>query len=131
MKKLIYLFAILGFMICSGCGNAPKDTGSNDADVTEESSDSKKSDDEINDCDDFLDKYEEWMDDYLALLDDYMENQMDAKMAIKYMELAGEALTWVTEWAALYDCVGDEKYEKRFDEIEKKAEKKLEEMGLA
>ena len=130
MKKLIYLFAIFSFLLISGCGNAPKNTGSQDEDVTEETGDSKKSDDKIKDCDDFLDKYEKWMDDYLAVLEKYMENPMDAELVTKFTELSGEALNWATQWGALYDCAGDEKYEKRFDEIEKKAEKKLEEIGL-
>ncbi len=130
MKKLIFLLAIFGFLLYSGCGNAPKDKGSNDEEVTEESGDSKKSDDEIKNCDDFLNKYEEWMDDYLALLEKYLENPLDADMGAKFMELSGEAVNWATQWGAMYDCANDEKYEKRFDEIEKKAEKKLEEMGL-
>lgn len=130
MKKLIYLFAIFGFLLFSGCGNAPKDKVSHDEDVTEETTDSTKSDDKIKDCDDFLDRYEKWMDDYLAVLEDYMKNPLDAELATKYMELAGEALNWATQWGVLYDCAGQEEYEKRFDEIEEKAEKKLEEMGL-
>ena len=131
MKKLFYLFAVFSFLLISGCGNAPKDKGSQDGDATEESADNKKSDDKIKDCDDFLDKYEEWMDDYMALLEKYMENPLDADMAMEFMELSGEAVTWATQWGAMYDCAGDEEYEKRFDEIEEKAEKKLEEMGLA
>ncbi len=130
MKKLLYIFAIFSFLLVSGCGNAPKDKGSHDEDVTEETTDTKKSDDKIKDCDDFLDRYEEWMDDYLAMLEDYMENPLDADMAMKFMELSGEALNWATEWGAMMDCADDEEFEKRFDEIEKKAEEKLEEMGL-
>jgi len=130
MKKLLFLFAIFCFLLASGCGNAPKDKESHDGDVTEESDDIKKSDDKITDCDDFLDRYEEWMDEYMTLLEKYMENPLDADMATKFMELSGEALNWATEWGAMMDCASDEEYEKRFDEIEKKAEEKLEEMGL-
>ncbi len=130
MKKIIYLFAFFGFLLFSGCGNAPKDKGSHDEDATEETTDSNKSDDQIKDCDDFLDRYEKWMDDYLAVLEKYMKNPLDAELVTKYMELSGEAVNWATQWGALIDCAGEEKYEKRFDEIEEKAEKKLEEMGL-
>jgi hypothetical protein len=130
MKKLFYLLAVVSFLLYAGCGNAPKDKGSTDEEVTEVSADSKKSDDKIKDCDDFLDRYEKWMDDYLALMEDYMKNPMDAGLATKYTELASDAANWATEWTALYDCAGDKKYEKRFEEIVEKAEKKLEELGL-
>ena len=124
MKNLLYLLAISLFILFSGCGNAPKDKASQDEEVTEESAD------KIKDCDEFLDRYEEWMDEYLAMLEDFMKNPMDAELSTKYMELAGEAMNWSTQWSALYDCAGKEKYEKRFEEIAEKAEKKLEEMGL-
>jgi hypothetical protein len=130
MKQLLYLSAIFTFLLLSGCGNSAKEKKSRDEAGTEETADSLKSGDKIKDCDDFLDRYEKWMDEYLALLEEYMENPMDAELMAKYMELAGEALTWATQWGALYDCAGNEEYEKRFEAIEEKAEKKLEEMGL-
>jgi hypothetical protein len=46
------------------------------------------------------------------------------------MELMQEAMTWSTKWIALADCADDEEYEQKFEEVSKKIEEKLAEIGL-
>jgi hypothetical protein len=61
----------------------------------------------------------------------YMKKPMDPKLMEQYMQVAQEGMNWVTQWnSKLYYCASKEKYQKRFDEISEKAEKKLKELGL-
>jgi hypothetical protein len=83
------------------------------------------------DCDDFIDQYEKWMDTYLEFLEKYMKNPMDAALSEQYMKLASESIEWTNNWGSkIILCGSQEKYEKRFNEISERAEKKLEELGL-
>ncbi len=121
MKKIIYLIALISFLGFVSCGS------SSDKDKT---SDKKELSDEINDCDDFLAHYEEWVDDYVQIIDDYLNNPSDEAVATRYMELMQEAMTWSTKWIALADCAEDEEYEQKFEEVSKKIEEKLTEIGM-
>lgn len=86
---------------------------------------------EAKNCDEFIDRYEEWMDNYLEMIEKYMKNPMDATLSAEYMKLAQEGADWMTQWnGKLYYCASKEKYQKRFDEISEKAEKKLDQMGI-
>lgn len=86
---------------------------------------------EAKDCDEFIDQYEKWMDDYIKIIDKYMNNPMDATTAEEFQKVALEGINWMTQWSSnLAFCAAEEKYQKRFDEITNKAEKKLEEMGI-
>lgn len=86
---------------------------------------------EMRDCDDYLERYEKWMADYIVLLEKYMKNPMDASLAGKFMELAQESSKWMNEWTTtLAFCASSEKYEKRFNEISEKAEKRMKELGI-
>jgi len=121
MKKIIYLIALISFLCFASCGS------SSDKD---KSSEKKELSDEINDCDDFLAHYEEWVDDYIKVIDDYLNNPSDETTATRYMELMQEAMTWSTKWIALADCAENEEYEQKFEEVSKKIEEKLAEIGL-
>jgi len=130
MKQLIFLSFVLVFFLNS-CGNkGAKNDSSNETESTvEEMSDNgnlKKADN----CDEFIDQYEKWMDDYLKLLEKYMKNPMDAALSQQYMTLAQEAMNWYEQWGKLATCASNDKYQKRFDEIAEKADKKMKELGL-
>lgn len=86
---------------------------------------------EAKNCDEFIDQYEKWMDDYVKMLENYMKNPMDAKLMEEYMKLAQESMNWMNQWnSKLAVCASKEKYEKRFNEITERAEKKMEELGI-
>lgn len=86
---------------------------------------------EAKNCDEFIDQYEKWMDDYIVLLDKYMKNPMDPKLMEQYMKVAQESMNWMNQWnSKLIYCSSKDKYQKRFDEISEKADKKLKELGL-
>ena len=71
------------------------------------------------------------MDNYLAMLDKYMKNPMDTKLMEEYMKLAQESMSWMSQWnGKLAVCASKEKYEKRFNEISERAEKKMKELGI-
>lgn len=123
MKKLTYLillFSILGFASCSSSGT----------DKEKSTQKKEKKSDEIKDCDDFLAHYEEWVDEYIKVLDDYLKNPGDETVATRFMELMQEAAEWSTKWIALAECVDNEEYEQEFEEISKKVEDKLKELGI-
>jgi hypothetical protein len=52
-------------------------------------------------------------------------------MLQQFAKVQTEAMEWVSQWqGAMVLCANDEKYEKRFNEISEKAEKKMKELGL-
>lgn len=122
MKKLTFLILLISILGFTSCGSSPEKKDS----TPKEEKLSKG----IKDCDDFLEHYEEWIDEYLEIIDSYFKNPADETIATKYMALMQEGMEWSTKWVALVDCADDEKYEKRFEEISKKVENKLEDMGL-
>lgn len=127
MKKLFPLMFVV-LMLAWSCGNKQPKT-----EATEETENAveKVGDTKAKDCDEFVDKYEKWMDDYLVLMEKYMKNPMDQEMMQKFAKVQGEAMEWVSQWqGTMVLCAGDEKYEKRFNEISEKAEKKMKELGL-
>ncbi len=123
-KKLICLFLIIAAFVA--CNN--KSSKDESAVKTEENQ--TKTGDAKN-CDEFIDQYEEWMDNYLEFLEKYIKNPMDSELASDYMKLAQEGMVWMNQWnTKLYACASKEKYQKRFDEITEKADKKMEELGI-
>ncbi|NAS14261.1 DUF6591 domain-containing protein [Poritiphilus flavus] len=85
----------------------------------------------IADCDEFLDEYEEWMDDYLAMMEKYKDNTMAMVSSEEYREMGTKAMEWTNQAAQLaLKCSSDPDYEERMDEIQKRADKKMEELGL-
>jgi hypothetical protein len=134
MKNLLSLFICL-VMLTTACGNQNKETQSQESEVKEkmESLEDMRSDDfkAAKDCEEFIDQYEQCMDNYIALLERYMNNPADAALAQEHMKVSQEAMNWVSQWNThLAQCASNEKYEKRFNEISERAEKKLNEMGL-
>ncbi len=122
-------------MLLTSCGNSQskeeKEESTNETDLildqSAETSDLK----EAKNCDEFIDQYEEWMDNYIILIDKYLKNPMDATLSQDYMKQAQKGIVWMNQWnSKLTYCASKEKYQKRFDEISEKAEKKLKEMGI-
>ena len=118
-------------MVLCSCGN--KNTQSDQK--KESGSDSETSIeavefDKAKNCDEFIDQYEKWMDDYLIIIEKYVKNPMDQKASEQYMNVMTEAASWVEQWANLAACTSKEKYQKRFEEISEKADKKMKELGF-
>ena len=134
MKKLIYIIVFSIFLLYACGGNSSKtekeDSIEGSIENVEKSKKGEKEDEKVANCDDFLKQYEEWVDEYLKLLDDYMKNPMDATLSEKYMKVAQEAGDWIQKWSNFYSCAAKEKYQKRFDEISKKIEKKMKELDI-
>lgn len=86
--------------------------------------------DKAKNCDEFLDGYEKWILSYLDFLEQYLKDPTNAEMLEKYTVIMQEASSWTMEWTNMYACSTQEKYQKRFDEISEKADKKMEELGL-
>ena len=130
--SIIFCTALL-FTSC-GSNQSTKEQNEKSVDSTEVfSNQSLESDDleEAKNCDEFIDQYEEWSDDYIELLEKYMKNPMDATLSQKFMEQAEKATFWMNQWSSkLIYCASYEKYQKRFDEITERADKKLKELGI-
>lgn len=125
---------LVATFILVSCGGSKKDVKEDAQNVLEEViEDAEESSEfaEAKNCDEFIDQYEEWMDNYIDLLDKYMKNPMDATLMEDYMKVAEEGTNWMTQWTTkLMPCAAKEKYQKRFDEISERADKKLAEMGI-
>lgn len=137
MKNYYYSMTLIGaILLVFACGGNAKQESNNEVEsevvnTIEEQAEDEAAFGEAKDCDEFIDQYEVWMNDYIDMLDKYMKNPMDATLMQDYMKLAEEATTWMTQWnTKLVPCSSKEKYQKRFDEISEKAEKKLEAMGI-
>lgn len=133
MKYLISLM-ICTIVLFSSCGNSGQSEQEKAQEATEEAFEKAVEEadlKEAKDCDEFIDQYEEWMNDYCDLLEDYMKNPMDASLAEKFQEMGIKASFWMNQWnGKLVSCSSQEKYEKRFEEISEKADKKMKELGL-
>ncbi|MGE0018947.1 MAG: DUF6591 domain-containing protein [Draconibacterium sp.] len=134
MKKLFPLMFVVLMLVWS-CGNKQPKTEA--AGETEEVENALEKEAEFSptgkakDCDEFVDQYEKWMDNYLVLMEKYMKNPMDQEMLQQFAKVQTEAMEWISQWqGAMVLCANDEKYEKRFNEISEKAEKKMKELGL-
>ena len=123
MKKLTYLILILSVLGFASCGTSGTKK-ENSAQKEEEKSD------EIMNCDDFLANYEEWIDEYLIVIENYVKDPVNETLAEQFMELMQEGMEWSTRWLALADCADNNEYEQKFEEISKKVEDKLKELGI-
>jgi len=131
MKTFVSIIFCFAMLLTSCSNNQSKKESASDTD--ELTTKSLKSDEfeGAKDCDEFIDQYEKWMNDYLKLIEKYMKNPADAVLMEEYMKVAQESMTWMEQWnSKLSFCAAKEKYEKRFNEINDKAEKKLKELGL-
>lgn len=133
MKKIIPLFLFTSLLFAA-CGNNNSNEKEKSTNTSEQSSvESKESSDqvELNSCEEYLDQYEKWTDDYIKLVDKYMKNPMDASLSKEFMKQAQEGSLWLDKWSnELVDCASKEKYQKRYEEISERTEKKLEELGI-
>lgn len=132
MRTIISILFISAFLFAS-CGSNQSAEEQNESSVesTEEVSSESEDLEEAKNCEEFIDQYEEWSDDYIELLEKYMKNPTDASLSQKFMEQAEKATFWMEQWnSKLIYCASQEKYQKRFDEISERADKKLKELGI-
>lgn len=130
MKTYILIIFCSALMFTS-CGNKESKNAKQDPAEEIVNADDDKEFKEAKNCDEFIDQYEEWMDNYLLLLEKYMKDPMDSKLMGEYMKLAEESVSWMEQWSGkLAICASKDKYEKRFNEISERAEKKMKELGL-
>ena len=130
--KFFMPIIFLAAVVLTSCGTKQtKEESNTESDPISEESIEGNDVDEAKNCNEFIDQYEEWMDNYVVLIEKYMKNPMDAALSEEYMKLAQEGMSWMNQWnSKLIYCGSVDKYEKRFEEISEKAEKKLEEMGI-
>ena len=133
MKTIISLFLFTSLIFVS-CGNNPSNDKEEPTNALEQSSAESASSSDLenpNSCEEYLDQYEKWTEDYFKLVEKYMKNPMDASLSGEFMKQAQEGSLWLERWSSeLADCASNEKYQKRYDEISEKVEKKLEELGI-
>ncbi|NOR74880.1 MAG: hypothetical protein GQ525_06955 [Draconibacterium sp.] len=131
MKTFVSIIFCVSLLLTSCGNNQSKKESANDTDELINKSLETNNFKEAKDCDEFIDQYEKWMDNYIVLIEKYMKNPMDAELMQEYMKVAQESMNWMNQWNnKLSSCASKEKYEKRFEEITEKAEKKLKEMGI-
>ncbi len=131
MKTFVSIIFCFAMLLTSCSNNQSKKESASDTDELTTKSLKSTDFDGAKDCDEFIDQYEKWMDDYIKLIEKYMKNPMDAKLMEEYMKVAEESMNWMNQWnSKLSYCASKKKYEKRFNEITEKAEKKLKELGI-
>ncbi len=130
MKKIFYAFVVLSFTMFSCGGSAEQTEESSDEAVNIEESDVAADDDVAKTCDEFLDNYEKWTDDYLEILEAYVKDPTNLEIGEEYAELSKSVATWYSEWGNYIACAQKEEYQKRFEAIADKIDKKTQELGL-
>ncbi|MEN8249966.1 MAG: hypothetical protein ABFS32_13615 [Bacteroidota bacterium] len=133
--KIFMSIIFLSAIMLTSCGNSQSNEGNeasaNETDLAVDPSEESSDMAGAKDCEEFVDRYEKWVDDYLVLVDKYMKNPTDASLMEEFMKQAQEGQVFSTEWnSKLSYCASIEKYQKRFDEISDKANKKMEELGI-
>lgn len=127
--KNLYALTFMFVLFLISCNNNQSNTEATESEISTEKSiesgDFKKS----KNCDEFLDNYEKWIDNYLKMIEKYMKNPMDQSLMEDYTKQAADAMTWYSQWDIM-ECATKEKYEKRFDKISEKVDKKMKELGL-
>lgn len=129
--KTFMLILFCTTMLFTSCSNKQSKNEAEDPseEITKSAEDTEFK--EAKNCDEFIDQYEKWMDDYILLLEKYMKNPMDPELMGNYMKVAQESMNWMNQWnGKLAVCASKKKYEKRFNEISERAEKKMKELGL-
>ncbi len=130
MKNLSAILLLLS-MFLFACGSGSSKSGQKESESAQEEATELKSGEKISNCEEFLDKYEKWIDNYLVVLEKYKKNPMDAQLAQEFSKVAMEASTWAEQWSNNYlTCVNNERYQKRFEEISEKVDKKMKELGF-
>ncbi len=136
MKKNATILLILLLSISVACKKKKKAAEEEDQ-ITiemnqEEDSKSEMGDSEVSgDCEDFVDAYEKWMDSYVDLLAKYKENPVSLATSPEYTAMSMEMMEWSSKWSELaIDCARYPEYEERFNKIQEKAEKEMEELGF-
>ncbi len=130
MKKLFYVFVVLSFTMFSCGGSAEQTEEISDEAVNIEESDVAADDDVAKTCDEFLDDYEKWTDDYLEILEAYVKDPTNLEIGKEYAELSESMMTWYTDWSNYAACAQKEEFQKRFEAIADKIDKKMQELGL-
>lgn len=130
MKKSMYVLMMLSFMLFSCGGSTEKTAEATDDETVTEQKNENTGGEASKDCDEYLDNYEKWVDDYLEVLEVWKEDPTNVANTQKMATLAETYGTWMQEWTQYASCAAQEKYEKRFEEIGDKVDKKLEELGL-
>ena len=136
MKKLITLiicFSLIGLSSCKNEKKADSEETIITIDMTgdEDSKSDLRTDEKSGDCDDFMDDYEQWMESYVELIGKYKDNPVGLASSPEYTSMTMEMMEWTSKWSSLaMDCAKYPKYEKRFNKIQKKAEKELEALGI-
>ncbi len=125
---------VLGFLLSACSGGQQQNNENSDEGVSTEQSTADEGESSkagaISDCDEFLDRYEEWTEDYLDVVEAYMKDPTNITLSQEYLEVAESAATWSQEWVNYISCAREEKYQKRYDEISDKIEKRMKELGL-
>lgn len=130
MKNFIpLLFVFLLFAWSCGNKQAKTETPAETENSVEKAGDTTPG--KAKDCDEYVDQYEKWMDNYLVLIEKFHKNPTDQEVLQQFLKIQTEALEWANQWQSeMMLCAGNETYEKRFNEISERAEKKLNELGI-
>ncbi len=122
MKNILF-FASLFFLV--SCGNNPgrSQNDTNDSEGIETEQESTIS--ATAGCDEFLDDYENWVNEVVEVLNKAKEDPSNEQNTQKVTEATMKLQEWSQKWIQLYDCAGNEKFEKRMEELQEKVEQAL------
>ncbi len=80
---------------------------------------------EGNKCEKFIADYEVWVNEVTKVYKKAKSNPMDMKNSKKLVEASKKMKEWSKKWEGMTDCKNNEKYSKKMEELQAKAEKML------
>ncbi len=134
MKILRILGILLLVVFMVSCNKKKKEEDSEETAVTIETTteeSSKESNLELTSCDRFLNEYETWMNNYIEVMARHKDDPVGLVGDPEYTKMMTEGIDWATRWMQQPQaCMANNNYSKRFDAIQDRAQKKMEELGL-
>ena len=135
MKKLAGILICLALFSLTTCKEKKKAETEETQITIEMNKDAVTSDssqkEESGDCEDFVDDYEAWMDKYIDMLAKYKADPVALATSPEFQSMTSQSMDWASRWSDVaVDCARYPEYEKRFKEIQQKADEELEALGL-
>lgn len=131
MKTLSLLLSSFVFLLFLSCNKKESKSDETNLSANHTVETVEKNDSKNKDCDDFLDDYEKWMDDLVTLFGKYKDRPVDLLQDPAYSKTLSEGVQWSTAWMQQpMTCLNSKTYQKRFEAIQERAKKKMEEIKL-
>ena len=108
--------------------NISESNNYNENKLNSESIIQEDSDNTLRDCDEFIEGYEKFMDDYIGILKKYSNDPTDMTILSEYTTTIAKVGEWSEKAVSIDECFKDEKFVKKYTDIQMKIANALTEL---